>query len=51
MKLSAKAKAIQTLYRLGRIDINGVLDAVAANVITETEYYQITGFEYPNTTK
>lgn len=49
MKLSSKAKALQTLYRLGRIDIEGMLDAVAANVITEDEYKQITGFTYPNT--
>ena len=48
MKLSSKAKALQTLYRLGRIDIEGMLDAVAANVITEDEYKQITGFTYPN---
>lgn len=48
MRLSTKAKAIQTLWRLGRIDIDGMLDAVAANVITEAEYQYITGFVYPN---
>lgn len=49
MKLSSKAKAIQTLYKLGRIDIKGMLDAVTTNVITEDEYKLITGFTYPNT--
>ena len=41
--MSAKAKAIKTLYRAKRIDIDGVRQAVTDGIITETEYTLITG--------
>lgn len=44
--MSNKAKAIQTLYRAGRITIEGVKQAVVNGVITEEEYAEITGKEY-----
>ena len=44
--MSAKAKAIRTLYRAKRISIEGVKKAVTDGVITETEYKEITGEAY-----
>lgn len=44
--MTAKAKAIQTLYRAKRIAIDGVKQAVIDGVITETEYAKITGEAY-----
>ena len=44
--MSAKARAIQTLYRTKRIDIDGVRQAVADGLITELEYKIITGEDY-----
>ena len=44
--MSAKAKAIRTLYRAKRITIEGVKEAVINGVITEAEYAEITGKEY-----
>lgn len=44
--MSAKAKAVRTLYRAKRIDINGVRKAVADGVITEGEFAEITGEQY-----
>lgn len=44
--MSAKAKAIRTLYRAKRIDIDGVKKAVVDGLITEAEYKEITGKEY-----
>ena len=44
--MSAKAKAIRTLYRAKRIDRDGVRRAVAENVITAAEFEIITGTEY-----
>lgn len=44
--MSAKAKAIQTLYRAKRIFVDGVKRAVTDGVITEREYKEITGEEY-----
>ena len=44
--MSAKARAINNLYRLGRIDKNGVKQAVEDGLITEKEYALITGEEY-----
>ena len=44
--MSARAKAIKTLYRAGRISIEGVGRAVADGIITEAEYGMITGLEY-----
>lgn len=44
--MSAKAKAISTLYRMKRITIEGVRQAVKDGVITEDEYKEITGEVY-----
>ena len=44
--MSTKAKAIQTLYRTGRITIEGVRQAVVDGLITEKEYKIITGEDY-----
>ena len=41
--MTAKAKAIKTLYRAKRITIDGVKQAVNNGVITEGEYTEITG--------
>lgn len=39
-------KAIANLYKRGRIDKAGVLDAVAKGLITAEEYGRITGEAY-----
>lgn len=44
--MSAKAKAIRTLYRAKRITIDGVKQAVVDNIITKSEYKTITGEVY-----
>lgn len=44
--MSARAKAINTLYRAKRITLDGVKQAVADGIITEFEYAQITGETY-----
>lgn len=44
--MSAKAKAIRTLYRAKRIDLDGVRKAVADGIITKDEYKEITGEKY-----
>ena len=44
--MSAKAKAIRTLYRAKRITIEGVRQAVEDGLITAEEYAKITGKEY-----
>lgn len=44
--MTAKAKAIRTLYRAKRITIDGVKQAVIDGVISETEYKEITGEVY-----
>jgi hypothetical protein len=44
--MSAKAKAIRTLYRAKRITIEGVKQAVVDGLITEAEFKTITGEEY-----
>lgn len=44
--MSAKAKAIRTLYRAKRITLEGVRQAVADRLITEAEYKTITGEDY-----
>ena len=41
--MSAKAKAIQTLYKAKRITLDGVKQAASNGVITECEYADITG--------
>ena len=44
--MSAKVKAIKTLYMAKRITIEGVKQAVIDNVITEEQYTEITGELY-----
>lgn len=44
--MTAKAKAIRTLYRAKRIGIDGVKQAVVDGIITEAEYTVITGESY-----
>lgn len=44
--MSAKAKAIKTLYRANRITLNGVKQAVKDGIITAAEYAEITGRKY-----
>lgn len=44
--MSAKAKAIKTLYRAKRIDLDGVRQAVENGLITPEEYEEITGKAY-----
>lgn len=44
--MSARAKAIRTLYRAKRIDLEGVKRAVADGLITADEYKTITGEDY-----
>lgn len=44
--MSAKAKAINTLYKVKRITIEGVRKAVVDGVITEAQFVEITGQEY-----
>lgn len=39
--MSAKAKALQTLYRRGKITIEGLQKAVTDGVITQEEYEMI----------
>ena len=44
--MSAKAKAIRTLYRAKRITVEGVRKAVADGVITVEQFEEITGEQY-----
>ena len=44
--MSTKAKAIRTLYRMGRITIEGVRQAVRDGLISTAEYKIITGEAY-----
>ena len=44
--MSAKAKAIKTLYRARRITLEGVKQAVADGIITKEQYTEITGEQY-----
>lgn len=44
--MTAKARAIYTLYRAKRITIEGVRQAVADGIITAAEYEAITGETY-----
>ena len=44
--MSARAKAINTLYRAKRITIEGVKMAVTDGLITEAEYKEIAGEDY-----
>lgn len=44
--MSTKAKAIRTLYRMKRITIDGVRQAVIDGLITVEEFEEITGEVY-----
>lgn len=44
--MSAKAKALKTLYKANLITISGVRQAVANGIITAEEFKQITGGQY-----
>lgn len=44
--MSARARALQNLYRRGKITIDGLQQAVRDNVITAEEYEIITGKPY-----
>ena len=44
--MSARAKAIRTLYRAKRITLDGVRQAVVDKLITAAEYKTITGEDY-----
>lgn len=44
--MSAKAKAIKTLYRANRITLDGVKEAVINGIITKEQYTEITGKNY-----
>lgn len=44
--MSEQAKAVRTLYRMGRIDQNGVRLAVEDNLISADDYQAITGEAY-----
>lgn len=41
-----KAKAVYTLYKTNRIDLNGVKKAVKNGIITRAEFQAITGMSY-----
>jgi hypothetical protein len=41
--MSTKAKAIKNLYKMGRLSLEGVRQAVYNNIITKEEYELITG--------
>jgi hypothetical protein len=44
--MSAKAKAIRTLYKAKRITLDGVKQAVEGGIINIAEYSWITGEEF-----
>lgn len=44
--MSPKAKALFNLYRRGKVTIAGLREAVSDLVITEEEFYMITGEKY-----
>lgn len=43
--MSTKAKALQNLYKRGRITKDAVKQALADGIITEEEYIEIVGVE------
>lgn len=45
--MSARARAMQTLYRMGKVTEAGVRQSVNDGVLTAEEYQTITGQEYP----
>lgn len=44
--MTIRVRAIKTLYRAGRITIEGVRQAVIDGIITEAAYADITGEEF-----
>lgn len=44
--MSVRARAVRTLYRAKRIDLEGVKQAVVDGIITAEEYKTITGEDY-----
>lgn len=44
--MSARARALKTLYKRGKVSLNGLNQAVADGVITAEEYHGITGLDY-----
>ena len=44
--MNVKARAIKNLYRIGRISIDGVRQAIINNIITAEEFELITGTSY-----
>ena len=44
--MSARAKAIRTLYRAKRITLQGVRQAVEDGLVTPAEYKTITGMDF-----
>lgn len=44
--MEGKAKAIYTLYRINRITLEGVRQAVISGIITEEEYKLITNKDF-----
>ena len=44
--MSNMARAMEVLYRTGRVNLNGMHRAVLAGVITAEDYKEITGQEY-----
>lgn len=44
--MTIKAKAIRTLYKAKRIDLDAVRRAVSDGIITAAEFSEITGIEY-----
>lgn len=44
--MSARAKALQNLYRRGKVTKDGLRNAVRDGIITEDEYAEITGEAY-----
>lgn len=44
--MSIKAKAVNTLYKAKRIEIEAVRQAVVNGLITEIEFKMIVGYDY-----
>ena len=44
--MSAKAKILQSLYRRGKVTVEGLKQAVLDNVITQDEFIQIVGVQF-----
>lgn len=44
--MSTQARAVYTLYKAKKISLNGVKKAVQNKIITEDEFFKITGRAY-----